>query len=80
MVLEAISNTRRIVSFDFRIPRNWLFEDTRSHLLFFNPLLFVWKSDEIVFAVFDILLKKSRNPHEIEVYRRIKKIYFCDIT
>ena len=64
MLCEAISKTRKNVSSDIQTLRSWL-KKTRLHLVFFNPLLSVWISDETLFLVFDIL---HQNREAISVF------------
>ena len=52
MLREAISNTRKSVSLDIQTLGSWLKNSAVPR--FFNPLLSVWISDEILFLVFDI--------------------------
>ena len=55
MLCEAISNTRKSVSLDIQTLGSWLKNSAVPR--FFNPLLSVWISDEILFLVFDITCK-----------------------
>ena len=63
MLWEAISNTRKSVSSDFETLWSWLKKKTQMHLVFFNLLLSVWKSDETLFLVFDILIISLKMKH-----------------
>ena len=53
IVWEAISNTRKSVSSYFQTPRSWSRNSAAPR--FSNLLLGVWKSEETLFLVFDIL-------------------------
>ena len=58
MVCEAISNTPKSVSSKFQTAQSR--QKTRLCILFFNPILGVWKSDEPLFLMIDTNYLKSK--------------------